>query len=341
MTMSGDPAAATTIRLADDREYAWLLVRSDALAREFGRLWRFVPIRRTSAIARMIGYPIRLVVFLVTTLLSVALVLLIVLPLLQLPVAAFAYLHGLVPDWVWYAGLGTGLLVVAGTLATAVGAWLPAEATGSAPARGPADGATAQVVASPTDDGRGWNRWRSVHVSHEASRGALFAGLAVVAGILLQCLVVVLGPLEFAGRIATAWQWPLLFSERLLNTLLLGIPAGIVPVFADIRPSSVAGQLLLAAVDVCYASGAIAMGLQVLIPAFRQRELFRGTTRDLADYLENFDISGGNRMMIHRVGVVRPLDENEVISVSKTDFFERVMAAAETPEQGSAGVPSA
>ncbi len=63
---------------------------------------------------------------------------------------------------------------------------------------------------------------------------------------------------------------------------------------------------------------------------FRPREIFTGTARDLADYLENVDISTPDSLTIHRVGVVHPLDESRVISCSKGAFFQRVR---ETQEQ--------
>jgi hypothetical protein len=241
-----------------------------------------------------------------------------------LPVTIFAYLAPLLSDGVWLALLGVIVLILGGYLAYSVAVWLQAAATkDDHPGRIPS-GFTAAAQAPPVDTSRGWNRWESLHVSHGSSRAGLFASLSIAIGISLQCAAVVLGPGYFEGPIDTGWQWPLLFGEQLFNTMLLGIPTGLVPTFAAIQPQGPMSQLLMTGIDIFYVAGVIAMAVLTLPSAFKLRELFSGTVRDLADYLENFDISGGQRLMIHRVAVLRPLDETEVVSLTKEAFVKKV-----------------
>jgi hypothetical protein len=306
------------IDLRDEREYAWLLVRSDTLTGELIKVWQSVPIRSGSRFAAALGYPARFVILVASVLLTFVLMLGILIGAAQIPVAIFATLRPILPDTAWLIALGSMGLALAGYLAYAVGLWLQRVGLADEPARaGPLELAAG-------DDGEAWDRWQSVHVRHESARSGLFAGLSIGIGVVLQCTAVVFGPRYFEGSVETAWAWPVLFGEQLFSTMLLGIPGSVLPTYASIQPSSTPGRLLTVGVDVFYVAGVIAMAVLVLSSAFKVRELFNGTVRDLADYLENFDISSGQRLMIHRVAVLRPLDEDEVVSLSKEAFFELV-----------------
>lgn len=298
------------IDLQDDREYAWLLVRSDTLTAELLKVWNSVPIRAGSAVAAALGYPARFLMAAATVLITVPLMLAILIGAAQIPVAVFAWVHPLLPGTVWLVLLWTLGVVLGGHLAYSVGLWLHRASQ------------TEQPVAPAADTEQGaWNRWQSVHVGHDSARSGLFAGLSLVLGIILQCTAVVLGAEHFAGAVDQAWAWPVLFGEQLFSTMLLGIPGSFLPAFASIEAASATGRLLTVGVDVFYAAGVITLSVMTLSSAFKVRELFNGTVRDLADHLENFDLSGGSRLIIHRVAVLRPLDENEVVTVSKDDFF--------------------
>lgn len=309
-----------SLALSDTNEYAWLLVRS-SLTQAIVETWEWVPIAPGSRIARLLGYPLRFLVLLVSLVVAVALSLALIIPIVQVPVTLFAAVDHFLPARWWLILLGVFGAILAGYLLVAVGVWLQQAARGDEP--GPlAAGLADQVVAQSTEGG--WNRWHSVHISHDSSRAALFGGLAVSLGVVLQCLAVVVGERSFSGPVDSTWQWPLLFGQHFFSTLFLGIPEGLLPPLSQIAPAHWTGNLLVAAINVAYASGAIALLVLTVVPAFKPRELFKGTVRDLADYLENFDITAGAKLMIHRVGVVRPLDEREVVSVSKAEFFAQL-----------------
>ncbi len=315
------------IDLTDEREYAWLLVRSDTLTGEIIKLWQWIPIRAGSMVSAVIGYPLRFVTLLLTGLISGLIALAIVIGVAQLPVTIFAYLHPFLADWIWLSLLGALGITFGGYLVYAIGVWAQAAAREDGRPEGMLSAPISGVEAAPVDPSKGWNRWQSLHVSHESARNGLFAGLSIAMGVAVQCAAVVLGSRYFEGPIDTGWQWPFMFGEQLVNTMLLGIPTPFLPTFAEIRPVAPWGQILMISVDLFYVAGVIAMATHLLPSMFKVRELFNGTTRDLADHLENFDISGGDKLMIHRVAVLRPLDETEVVSLSKETFFETVKDA--------------
>jgi len=341
------------IDLRDEREYAWLLVRSDTLTGEFIKVWRMIPVRAGSILSGMIGYPLRFLTLFGTLLLTALIMLAILIVAAQIPVTIFAYLHPFLAGWVWLTLLAAVGLSLAGYLLFSVGSWLQSAAQeddlpGGADSRSVTEGlgATGEPSAgepysgkpstgegsqhlAPAEDAPGtWDRWQTLHVNHESARNSLFGGLSVGIAVVLQCTAVVLGPQCFEGPVGTGWQWPFLFGEQLFNPMLLGIPAGFLPTYAAIQPSAPLGQLLMTGVDLFYVSGVIAMTVLILSSAFKIRELFNGTTRDLADHLENTDISGAKQLMIHRVAVLRPLDETEVVSLTKEAFLERTMSGS-------------
>jgi hypothetical protein len=316
--------------LSDEREYAWLLVRSDTLTDDFIELWQMVPVRAGSILSAVIGYPLRFAILFGTLLVAGAVMLAIFIVATQLPVTIFVYVHPLLPEWAWLGLLGLTVLCLGGYLVYAMGLWLQAAAQEDAPSLGLSPGLPAGAKTPPVEPAPGWNRWQTLHVGHESSRNGLFAGSSIAIGIGLQCGAVVLGPRYFGGPVDTGWQWSLLFAEQLFNTMLLGIPSGLVPTLATIEPVAPMGKLLMTGIDIFYVAGVITMGMLVLSSAFKIRELFSGTTRDLADHLENFDISGSQHLMIHRVAVLRPLDETEVISLTKSAFLEWVEEETKT-----------
>lgn len=323
-----------SIRLNDEREYAWLLVRSDTVVGELIKCWQVVPIRAGSRLSAAVGYPIRLLLVVLGALLFIGVTLVLVAGLFELPVLAFAYVHRFLPPLLWQVvlwALGAVLLV---GLAVSLGAWLGTAARANAATPPISSDIARHVLPSAIDPAAGWNRWRSVHVGHESSRAILFAGNFIGLGIVVQCLAVLAGADAFAGPVAAAWRWPVLFAEQLFHTMLLGITAGLVPGVAELVPASTAGQVLLALVNVFHASGIVTMMMLVMASSFKPRELFRGTTRDLADHLENRDVSSGANLMIHRVGVVRPLDPSETLSLRKDEFMAAIQGdggAAERP----------
>jgi len=225
----------------------------------------------------------------------------------------------MLPDAAWFVALGALGLSLAGYFACSVGSWLQAAGRTQ-------DSLGGRTAASAAADGHpeGWKGRDSLHVDHRSARSALFAGLSVAIGIVLQCTAVVSGDRFFDGPVDTPFAWSVLFAEQLFNTTLRGMPASSLPTFATIQPDVVPGRLLAVGVDVFYVAGVLAMGMRILASTFRMRELFQGSVRDLADYLENFDVSKGDRLTIHRVAVLRPLYREMVISLSKDEFFETV-----------------
>lgn len=291
-------------------------------------MWELVPVRPGSWLSYLVGYPLRLLIVTLFAVIALAIGLGVMIIAFQLPVALFAFVHRLLPDLVWQVILGLVGVSVLGYLILAVAAWLASAARdgGQPPAATPA--LLEGVVPAPVDTTAGWDRWRSLHVGHDSTRGTLFASGFLVLGIVWQCEAVLAGGDAFIGPVETAWRWPLMFAEQLFQTMLLGIPIGLMPELAGIAPSGTTGRLLLTGVNIFYASGAIALMVQLFVPAFKPRELFKGTTRELADHLENADISSGTALTIHRVGVVRPLDEAETVSLSKAEFFTSLRGGA-------------
>ena len=322
MIANSDGSASIDFR--DEHEYAWLLVRTGTATGSLIRIWRFVPIRQGSLLAAALGYPLRLLLVLTMLLLSCVTSLIVLIAIAQIPVLAFAYVRPVMPDpiWSWLLGSCAGVLGV--FLAVVTGIWLQKAARGHDPLPRASSGISDHVVAQPVAQTEGWNHWSSLHVSHNSARSALFAGISIVLGVVLQCLAVTVATDHFSGPVDTAWRWPLSFGQQLLNTALFGIPEGNVPNFGEIEPVTLGGRLLTVGVDVFYAAGLIAFAVQSLGSVFRVRELFNGTARDLADYLENFDVSPAGTLTIHRVAVVRPLDESQCITLTKEQLFMQV-----------------
>ena len=329
--MSDLPTHPINIDIQDDREYAWLLVRSGTVTDSLINIWNFIPIRKGSIVAAIVGYPLRLALVAALFMLSASLTLLILVALAQLPVAAFSLVHPLLPDVLWLFIIGSVGVSLAVYLAAATGIWLQSAARGREAGSVRIGALSSDVLAKPVSSTTGWNRWDSLHVSHESARSGLFAGLSVALGFIMQCLTVIAGPAHFEGHVEAAWRWPVAFGEQLMTTILLGIPEGIVPTFGGIEPVTTLGRLLLVGVDVFYAAGLIGLGVLMFASLFKVRELFNGSTRDLADYLENFDLSRNGALMIHRVATVRPLDERQCISMTREELFQRVRTGSEDP----------
>lgn len=312
------------ITLSDDREYAWLLVRSDTVVGELARIWRMIPVRPGSWLWAAAVFPIRLLLVVGGALLFAALTLATFSVVFELPVLAFAHVHRFLPTLLWQVALGTVGVIILGFLAIAVGVWLSAATRTDGEAAPLSPAITEHILPSAIDPAVGYDRWRSVHVGHDNSRAMLFAGNFLGLGIVVQCLAVLAGAEAFAGPVEVGWRWPVLFGEQLFHTMLLGITAELSPGLSAIAAATTEGRLLLALVNVFHASGVITMMVLVMASTFKPRELFKGTTRDLADYLENSDTSSGTKMMIHRVGVVRPLDEQETVSLTKAEFVATI-----------------
>lgn len=276
--------------------------------------------------------PARLLTFLANLVLGVTLGLAVLIAVAEVPVTIVAYARPLLPPSVWLWGLLAIGGILTGLLIYTTGARLHRAARGADLADTPKDSVLSTVVAHPVDEERGWNTWDSVHLSHGSARSALYGGWFILLGVILQGVATVVGAAWFTGPVEVGWQWPLLFGERLFNTMLLGIPASVLPTFSAIGAAGSSGEALLVAVDICYALGVISFGVATISTAVKVREIFSGTTRDLADYLDNFDLSRRQDLTIHRVAVVRPLDEENVLTLSKAAFFERVRGAPPAPD---------
>jgi hypothetical protein len=329
--MSNLPTQAIDIDIQDDREYAWLLVRSGTVTDSLIKIWNFIPIRKRSIVAAAFGYPLRLALVITLFALSASLTLLTLVALAQLPVAAFALARPLLPDILWLVVIGSVGVSLTIYFAVATGIWLQAAARGQEAGSERISALSTGVLARPVSPTGGWNRWDSLHVSHESARSGLFAGLSVGLGFVMQCLTVIAGPAHFEGSVEAAWRWPVAFGEQLMATALLGIPAGIVPTFGGIEPVTALGRLLLVGVDIFFAAGVIGLGVIMFSSLFKVRELFNGSTRDLVDYLENFDLSSKGKLMIHRVAVVRPLDERQCVSMTREELFRQVRSGTDDP----------
>ncbi len=328
---SSDFITARSIVIADPREYAWLLVRSRSLSRELLAVWNLCPWRGTFWLTRAAATLLRLLLLLVTALLSGALGFALLLLTAQIPVAALALLRPLLPSALWLVLWGGAAIILVGYLVLALVTALRLSSKPETAARH-AEGAITRYVVPPTDGT--WRSDQSLHVRHPASRQMVFAALYFVLGVLVQGMAVAIGPAGFTGDV-TWWQWPLLFGERLLNTALLGLPASFLSPVSTIAPAGWWMTGLLVFGDILWAAGFITLMVLILAPAFRSREVFTGTARDLADYLENVDIATPDSLTIHRVAVVHPLDESRVITCTKGEFFERIRETKMDPETGS------
>ena len=315
------------IELSDPREYAWLLERAHTVIDDVVSTWNWIPIRDSSLWSRILGYPARFVLVFVTALLGAALAVALVLVLVEIPVTIFVFIEPLVPDWIWWSITGTCVACIAYYLILVIGVQINLAARGEEGSDQMPSLLRDNVVASTVDENAGWKAGQSLHISHDSARRTLFAGLFIILGMMFQFAAVVIGPAWFEGSVATFWQWPLMFAEGFINTMMLGVPESLLTPFSDIEPRGIRGKLLLVAVDVCYAGGLLTILISSFATSFKPRELFNGTIRDLADYIENVDISG-KHLTIHRIAVVRPLDEQEVITLSRDEFFARIKMPA-------------
>lgn len=201
--------------------------------------------------------------------LSLSLTFLTLVALAQVPVILFVYARPLLPDGFCLIVLCGCGIVVALFLALATGVWLQGAARGQDEIWGKISALSADMVVRPVSTSEGWNRWGSLHVSHESARAGLFAGGCVLLGFVFQCLAVLAGPAHFAGPIGVSWRWSLTFGEQLVATTLLGIPEGNVPTFGRIEPVTTIGRLLVVWVDIFYAAGVIGLGVLMFSSLFQ------------------------------------------------------------------------
>lgn len=326
--------ALDPIDVADPREYAWLLERSDTFTGSLVEVWNSVPVAPGSWVGRLVGYPLRFVLLAVTVSVVAALALAMVVVAGVTPVTLFTLVEPVLPPAVWLVLLAAAGAIVAGYLMMALTVHLQRAARGDEALADMSPFLTEGVVAGPAADGSGWNPDDSLHVSHERARRRLFATLILMIGIVLQFTAVVLGEAWFEGPADSTIGWAFFFGRSLFDTALLGIPAALVPPWSALEPAGRPGQLLMVGVDLCFAAGLLALLAASLASTLTLRELFNGSTRDLADYLEDSDVSDGDALTIHRVAVVRPLDPDGVVSLTKAEFFQRVGGEPPGPNGG-------
>ena len=315
---------ADPLQIADPREYAWLLERTGTLTDGLVDVWRAVPIAPGSWAGRLLGYPVRLLLLGATVALTATLALAMVVVAGATPVTLFALVEPMLPRAVWLTLFTASGAVMIGYMLLALTVHLQIAARGTEVVAGMSDFMTEGIVARPVDDAAGWSADDSIHVSHERARHRLFASGLLVLAIALQCTAVSLGDTWFTGSVDSAWSWALFFARSLFDTALLGIPGPLLPPWSALEPAGRAGQLLVVGVDLCMAGGLLTLVATNMASSLKVRELFNGTTRDLADYLTDGDVSAQGTMTIHRVAVVRPLDKASVLSMTKEEFFESV-----------------
>ncbi len=316
--------------IADPREYAWLLERTGTYTDHIVDVWRAVPIAPGSWVGRLLGYPVRLLLLAFTVGLTATLVLGMVVAAGATPVTLFTLVEPLFAPAVWLTLLAVAGAVVVGYMLLALTVHLQIAARGDEVVTEMSDFLTEGIVARTVDESAGWRPDDSIHVSHERARRRMFASLLLILAILLQCSAVSLGEMWFTGPVDSTWSWALFFARSLFDTALLGIPAALVPPWSALEPIGRAGQLLVVGVDLCMAAGLLTLVAASLASTLKIRELFNGTTRDLADYLHDNDVSEMGSLTIHRVAVVRPLDRARVLSLTKGEFFRMVQGDAAT-----------
>lgn len=331
--------ALDPIDVADPREYAWLLERSDTFTGSLVEVWKSVPVAPGSWGGRLVGYPLRFLLLAATVGVVATLVLAMVVVAGVTPVTLFTLAEPMLPGTVWLVLLGGAGAILVGYLMIALTVHLQRAARGDEALADMSPFLTDGVVAGPPADGSGWNPDDSLHVSHERARRRLFATLILMIGVVLQFTAVVLGEAWFAGPVESAMSWALFFARSLFDTALLGIPAALVPPWSALEPAGRAGDLLMVGVDLCFAAGLLALMASSLASTLTLGELFNGSTRDLADYLEDSDVSSGDALTIHRVAVVRPLDPDGVVSLTKAEFFERVRGEPPGPPGVRPAIP--
>lgn len=118
--------------------------------------------------------------------------------------------------------------------------------------------------------------------------------------------------------------WLLFLGHLVVDTILLGMVSVAVPQPSDVEAVGWPGQTATVLIRLSVAAGALTALGSIALPAFRPRELFNGTVRQLADRLWTTDISDDYELSIHRVAVVKPLDEREVLTFSKRELLERL-----------------
>lgn len=312
------------IDITDEREYAWLLERTGTLASSMAEVWQSIPIAPGSWWGALLGYPSRFLLLGVTVLLTGSLVLGMVVAVGMTPVALFTLVEGWLPDWLWFTLLGVAGVASAGYLLLAVTAYMQLAVRGEEAATELPAFLAEGIVARPVETGQGWKSEDAVHISHDRSRRRLFASCLLILGLNLQFATVVLGPGWFTGPVDGTWAWVLFFGRSLFDVALLGIPSVVIPPWSALEPSGWPGQLLVVAVDLCFAAGLLTLMVDSFSSQLKPRELFHGTTRDLADFLGDADISEGAALTIHRVAVLRPLDRERVVTLTKAEFLRQV-----------------
>jgi hypothetical protein len=312
------------IDIADEREYAWLLERSDTMLSAFADVWQAVPINPDSIASQVAGLPLRLLLSALALAVTLALVIPMFLAAAITPVAVFTLVEGWLPDWVWWTLIGICVLAMA--LHTLMGLAAYLHTTGHADPSGNTlpDWLREGFVAETAEPGGAWDPDRTQHVSHGHARRTFFAAALLIIGIAVQFAAVVGAERWFNGPVDSAVAWALFFARSLFDTAFLGIPSAILPPWSAIATAGLAGDLIMVAVDLFFAAGVLTLLITTMGTAFRPRELFHGTTRDLADYLHASDISDKGTLTIHRVAVLRPLDEDEVVTIGRDEFFDRV-----------------
>lgn len=315
------------IDIGDEREYAWLLERADTLLSALADVWQVVPIDEASLASRVVGVPLRLVIVGVTAVITFALVMPMVLGAAVAPVALFTLVEAWLPDKIWWVLIGVGVLVMAAHTLMGLAAYLHTLTRGDPSGETLPTWLREGFVADAAEPGAVWDPDKTQHVSHGHARTIFFAAAFLVIGIGVQFGAVVGAERWFVGPVDSTVAWALFFARSLFDTAFLGIPSAILPPWSAIATAGLTGDLIMVVVDLFFAAGALTLIVTSMGTSLRPREVFHGTTRDLADYLHQSDISDGAALTIHRVAVLRPLNEDEVVTIGKDEFFDRITAS--------------
>jgi hypothetical protein len=224
------------------------------------------------------------------------------------PVAIFLLVRGILPAWLWWPVLSIAGLGVVLALAGAVRTWLGPDA-----------------ASDPTHSvGTEWDPDESLNLSHASSRGFTVAIYLTLLCWVLACATVLLDGVWFTGPTDEMIPWLLYLSHLAVDTILLGMVSVVVPEPSGIEAVGWLGQAATVLLRLTVAAGALSVLGSIAISAFRPRELFNGTVRQLADHVWNTDVSDDDALTIHRVAVVRPLPESEVLTFSKGELYQRL-----------------
>ncbi len=307
---------AGLLRIDDDREYAWLLERDGTLLEILAT--SIVPppepgegrLRRVSLGVLDLGFRVALALFLLVLAIGM------IVAFSVGPAAVFLLLRPLAPAWVWWMLVSAAQAVILFLMLTWALEWvaqdpLPSEEVGD---QGP------------------WRRMESLNMLHESSRAFAFGAAFMLSGWCVAVAMVLLGDWAFAGPTGGFGPWLLHFGHLAIDTILLGMLGTVLDPPGGIEPVNGPGRALSVALRLAVAAGATSLAVHVFSGEFRPRELFRGTVRNLADHVENTDLSKGEDLRIHRIAVVRPLPKDEVLTVTKDDFF-RVIAEGEPSDE--------